>query len=92
MPSITIIRKSTYVASSNGSDDKKGNQQKGISFQQHISLLALIFYEKQFGEKVPNTYFVCSAVTSCCQAIKVASFETFSDSVGGGYFLDELVN
>lgn len=92
MPSITNVRKSTYVASSNGSDDKKGNQQKGISFQQHISLLALIFHEKQFGEKVTNTYFVCSAVTSCCQAIKVASFETFSDSVGGGYFLNELVS
>ena len=71
---------------------KKKKEQKGVSFQQHISLLALIFYEKQFGEKVTNTYFECSAVTSCCQAIKVASFETFSDSVGGGYFLNELVN
>ena len=92
MPSIKIIRKSTYVASSNGSDGKKRNIQKGVSFQQHISLLALIFYEKQLGERVTNYVTVCSVVTSCCQAIKLASFETFSDPVGGGYFLNELGN
>lgn len=58
MPSIKIIRKSTYVASSNGSDGKKKkkrNIQKGVSFQQHISLLALIFYEKKFDEKVTKS-------------------------------------
>ena len=57
MPSIKIIRKSTYVASSNGSDGKKKkrNIQKGVSFQQHISLLALIFHEKKFGEKVTKS-------------------------------------
>ena len=56
MPSIKIIRKSTYVASSNGSGGKKKKkEQKGVSFQQHISLLALIFYEKKFDEKVTKS-------------------------------------